>query len=191
MNESLATDIVGRHYPHRTVVGVEPVASGHRPTAVVRFADRSPLVVQCSETIEAVRTEAALVSAVRDRTDVPVPAVVATGSRDGRAYAISEFRPGTDLHTTFADSPPTVRRYIARQFGRYLGELHTAFAFDGCGELARASGPAGAGRLVAASDTSETWLVEYGRRAVERLPAAFDPFGTDCATVSTLRPSTR
>ncbi|MBX0305174.1 phosphotransferase family protein [Haloarcula salinisoli] len=194
MNESLATGIVGQHYSRRTVVGVEPVAAGHRPTAVVRFADRSPLVVQLSATIEAVRTEATLVSAVRDRTDVPVAAVLSTGSHDGRAYAISEFRPGTDLHTTFADSPPTVRGDIAGQFGRYLGELHTAFAFEGCGELTRASGPAGAEHLVATGDTSDTWLVEYGRRAVERLPVAFDPLRDrlrdclDAATVDRVTP---
>ena len=104
MNRSLATAIVGHHYPGQTVVAVEPVSAGHRPTAVVRFADRSPVVVQRSESVEAVRTEAALVRAVCDRTAVPVPPVLATGRHDGRAYAIREHRHGTDLHNTFADS---------------------------------------------------------------------------------------
>jgi hypothetical protein len=194
MNESLATAIVGRHYPERTVVGVEPVAAGHRPTAVVRFADHSPVVVQLSATVGAVRTEAALVSAVRARTDVPVAPVLATGVHDGRAYAVSEFRPGADLHTTFADSPPTVRRDIARQFGRSLGELHAAFAFEDCGELTRAPGPRGSDRLVATGGDWDHWLVAYGRRAVERLPAAFDPLADrlrgclDAAAVSGATP---
>jgi len=82
MNESLATAIVGRHYPQRTVAGVDPTTPGHRPTTVVRFAAHPPVVVQLSETIDAVRTEAALVGAIRDRTDVPVPPVLATGIRD-------------------------------------------------------------------------------------------------------------
>jgi len=172
MNRSLATAIVGRHSPEQTVVGVDPVAAGHRPTAVVRFASRPPLVVQLSASIDAVRTEATLVDAVRDRTDVPVPPVVATGVRDGRAYAVSEFRTGTDLHTTFADSRPAHREAIARQFGRHLGELHAAFPYGGCGELVRASDSDAA--LAATSADCAEWLTEYGRRAVSRLPDEFD-----------------
>lgn len=172
MNRSLATAIVGRHYPERTVVGADSAAAGHRPTVVVRFAAHSPLVVQFSGDIEAVRTEVALVDAVRDRTDVPVAPVVATGVHDGRAYAVSEFRPGTNLHTTFADSRPAHRDAIAGQFGRYLGELHAAFAFQGCGELVRA--PTADAALAAPSTDCADWLVEYGRRSVSRLPGEFD-----------------
>lgn len=175
MNRSLVTAIVGQHDPERTVSGVEPTRAGHRQTAVVHFAAHPSLVVQFSATLEAVRTEAALVAAVRARTEVPVPPIVATGTYDGRAYAISEFRPGRDLHTTFADSPPTVRRNIARQFGRYLGQLHESFSFEGSGALERSSTPGGETGLVAPGAEGAPWLVTYGRRAVERLPAAFDP----------------
>ncbi|WP_262180955.1 phosphotransferase family protein [Haloarcula laminariae] len=175
MNRSLTTAIVDRHYPQRTVVGVDHVAAGTRPTAVVRFDGHPPLVVQCSETIEAVRTEAALTRAVRARTDVPVPAVLAAGTVDEQAYAVTEFRSGTDLHAAFTDSPPAVRRDIARQFGRYLGQLHAAFSFDSCGGLTRAADPRGDDRLVAAGPDWDPWLVEYGRRAVRRLPPEFDP----------------
>lgn len=188
MNRSLATAIVGRHYPRRTVAGVEPVAAGTRPTAVVRFDGHPPLVVQCSETIEAVRTETALIGAVRNRTDVPVPPVLATGTVDGRAYALSEFRSGTDLHTAFTDSPPAVRRDIAHQFGRYLGQLHAAFAFEACGDLTRATSPAGDEHLVADGTGGRRWLVEYGRRAIGRLPSEFDPLRErlrDCLRDST------
>lgn len=175
MNRSLTTAIVDRHYSERTVAVVDPAEAGHRPTAVVRFGAHPPVVVQCSETIDAVRTEAALVRAVRDRTEVPVAPVLATGTYDGRAYTISEFRPGTDLHTTFADSPPTVQRDIATQFGRYLGQLHAAFGFEGVGELTRAAEPADDERLVAPDSDAHGWLVAYGRRAIERLPPDFDP----------------
>lgn len=172
MNRSLATAIVGRHYPQRTVVGVAPTAAGHRPTAVVRFVAHPPLVVQCSATVEAVRTEATLVDAVRDRTDVPVAPVLATGVHDGQVYAVSEFRPGTSLHTTFADSPPPHRGTIARRFGRWLGELHAAFGFEGCGELSPTGAPDAA--LAAPPTACAGWLPEYGRRSVARLPAEFD-----------------
>jgi len=188
MNRSLATTIVGHHYPEETVVAVEPVNAGQRPTAVVRFADRSPVVVQRSESVEAVRTEAALVRAVCDRTAVPASPVLATGRHDGRAYAISEHRHGTNLHNTFADSPPTVRRDIARQFGRYLGRLHAAFVFEGAGELVRATSPAGDERLVATDSDDHGWLAAYGRRAVERLPPDFDPLRarlSDCLDTAT------
>jgi len=66
MNRALATAIVGQHYPERTVVGADPAEAGHRPTTVVRFAEQPSLVVQLSETIDAVRTEAALVGAVTE-----------------------------------------------------------------------------------------------------------------------------
>jgi len=173
MKRPLATAIVGRHYPDRSVTGVDPVPAGHRPTAVVRFAAHPPLVVQLSDSIESVRTEAALVGAVRSRTDVPVPPVLATGRHDGRAYTVSEFRPGRDLHTTFADSDPGTRRAIAGQFGEYLGELHATFTFEGSGELERASGRDTA--LVVAGPDRDHWLAEYGRLAIERLPPDFDP----------------
>ncbi|WP_324663722.1 phosphotransferase family protein [Haloarcula sediminis] len=175
MNRSLVTAVVERHYPQRTVAGVDPVGAGTRPTAVVRFDGHPPLVVQRSETIDAVRTEAALVGAVRDRTAVPVPPVLATGTVDEQAYAVSEYRSGTELHTTFADSPPAVRRDIARQFGRYLGELHAAFTFDGCGDLTRPAGRPSGEALIATGTDDHRWLVEYGRRAIERLPTEFDP----------------
>lgn len=177
MDRSLVTAVVAANYPQREVVAVDLAENGHRPTAVVRFLDHSPLVVQLSESIEAVRTEAALVDAVAARTDVPVAPVLATGTQDGRAYAVSEFRPGSNLHRTFADSHPAHRDAIARRFGRYLGELHAAFAFEGCGGLIRESAPDGEIALAAPSADCADWLTAYGRRAVERLPAEFETLG--------------
>lgn len=174
MDRSLVSAIVGAHYPQREVAEVEPAEDGHRPTAVVRFSDHSPLVVQFSDRLEAVRTEATLVSAVRDRTDVPVAPVLATGTRDGRAYGISAFRPGSNLHRSFADSHPAHREAIARRFGRYLGELHAAFPFAGCGELLRETAPDGEVSLTAPATDCAGWLAAYGRRAVERLPDEFE-----------------
>lgn len=172
MQRSLATAIVERDYPDRTVAEVNPIETGHRPTAVVHFDANPPLVVQLSASIDAVRVEVTLINAVRARTDVPVAPVVATGTHDGQAYAITEFRPGTDLHTTFADSRPALREALARQFGRYLGELHAAFSFEGCGELMQA--PAAGDTLAAPSANCAEWVAEYGRRSVARLPSEFD-----------------
>ncbi|MDS0283707.1 phosphotransferase family protein [Haloarcula onubensis] len=174
MDTALASAVVGTHFPGRAVASVDPLSAGKRPTAVVRFRAHPAVVVQFSADGERVRTEAALVAAVRERTTVPAPAVLATGTREGRGYAVSEYRRGADLHTSFADSAPPVRRSLAEQFGRYLGELHAAFPFEGCGRLVRA--PDGdPNALVASAPDCHRWLVSYGRRAVDRLPAAFDP----------------
>ena len=175
MNRSLVTAIVEHHDPGSTVTSVERTAAGHRPTAVVRFAARSPLVVQLSDDIERVRTEAALVEAVRTHTEVPVPATRSTGRLRDRSYAITEFRPGRNLHAAFVDLSPDRRRTVTRQFGRFLGQLHAAFAFDGYGQLVR---PTDGDGLVAPEATRGRWLTRYGRRAVDRLPAPFDALRT-------------
>jgi len=175
MNRSVVTAVAESCYPRRAIRAVEPVATGgRRETAVVRFDGHGPLVVQLSTDIEAVETEAALVDAVRARTSVPAPAVTATGTHEGTAYLVSEHRPGEDLHETFAGSAPATQRAVAAQFGRYLGELHAAFAFDGCGELSTKTAPDSGDHLAAQGTDCRRWLVGYGRRAVDRLPAEFD-----------------
>jgi len=177
MDRPLATEIVGTHYPQRAVTGVEPATAGHRPTAIVRFDSHPPLVVQLSADIGTVRTEAALVETVRSRTTIPVPRIRAIGTHDQQAYAISEYLAGTNLHTVFADSAPDRQREFARQFGRYLGELHAEFAFGGCGDLVRPApatdGPTAS--LLSSETDCHRFVVEYGLTAINRLPSEFEP----------------
>lgn len=166
----LAPAVIESTVADRALVEVEPVRTGGRRTTVMaRFAAGPALVVQLSGDADAVATEATLIRAIRDRTSVPAPSVVASGVRDGHGYLVSEYRDGADLHTTFTDYDGPRRRAIARQFGQYLGELHAAFVFEGCGELDLDDGD-----LVATSPDCPQWLDEYGRAAVGRLPSAFD-----------------
>jgi len=171
--------VVATAVPDRTLAAVERVASGNRRrTAVARFADDAPLVVQLSADAEAVATEATLRRAVRRRTSIPVPPAVAVGTLDGTGYLVSEYRSGRDLHAVFADMVPERQRAVARNFGTYLGELHAAFGFDSCGALRRdesGTDEATATALTASGDGCSEWLQAYGERAIARLPDSFDP----------------
>lgn len=168
--EVLAPAIIESAVPDRGLVEIEPVRTGGRRTTVrARFAAGPALVVQLSGAADDIATEAALVRKIRERTSVPVPPLVASGVRDGHGYLVSEYREGADLHTTFTEYETAGRRAIATQFGQYLGELHTAFAFAGCGELGLDDGD-----LAAPGADCQQWLDEYGRAAVDRLPPAFD-----------------
>jgi len=184
LNQSTVTAVLDERYPGRERTAVEQVAVGNRrQTAVVRFADERPVVVQCSPAVESLRIEATLTEAIRRQTAVPVPPALDVGTHDGTGYAVRSYRPGEDLHTTFTALSSERRRRVAETFGRYLGELHAAFAFDGSGELtAQRVGPAEDGvgirgddrSLVAPAASSRRWLRSYGCAAVGRLPAAFD-----------------
>jgi hypothetical protein len=178
-----AQRVLDTQFPEREVAAVEQVAEGNRRwTAVARFDSTPPVVVRLADESGAFDTEAALARAVRERTDVPVPAPLAWGA-DGCSYLVSEYRHGTDLHAEFAAMAPADRRRLAGAFGRYLGELHAAFAFDGCGELAvrgerptdsAAASGSGTASLAAPETDPGEWLGEYGLAAVDRLPAEFD-----------------
>ena len=63
-----------------TPVAAEPLGRGNRKrTVAVRLRASPPLVVQLSDDAAALNSEAALRSAIRDRTPASVPAVVAAG----------------------------------------------------------------------------------------------------------------
>jgi len=161
------------------VVEVEPIDRGRRKqTALARFADRGPVVVQVCAERTWLRTEAALLGAVRRRTFVPVPPVLAAGTSDGVAYILTAYVAGDDLHEAFASVGDGTRRDLARWFGAALARLHEAFQFDGHGRLEL-------GDRGLASDGREwkPWFREYGRRAIDRLPSAFDPLREDLRAV--------
>lgn len=173
--------------PDAVPESVTPIRRGNRKrTAVVSLAGRRGVVVQWSTRPAALATEVALARAVRRRTSVPVPRVLAAGERDGLGYAVSELAPGTDLHEEFVALSDERRRGVARTFGRYLADLHEAFAFDAYGAVVGGDGGPSRGtddstdpdpedrfRAVGPSDWP-TWFRSYVREGIESLPPAFD-----------------
>jgi len=150
---------------------IDAIDRGNRKrTAVVRYDDRGAVVVQLCDERTWLRTESTLLSAIRERTSVPVPPVLATGETDGMAYMVTAYVAGADLHERFAALGENRQRALARTFGEHLGALHEEFRFDGYGAVVVDDG-----ELTAWREDWATWLAEYGRSAVERLPAAFDP----------------
>ncbi|ELZ41523.1 phosphotransferase [Halorubrum californiense DSM 19288] len=178
--------------PGATVASVQPLGRGNRKrTEVVRFESAAPVVVQSSETPAATRTEAALLTAIGGRTDVPVPRPLGEGVTDGTGWFVTPLVDGRDLHEAFVDLDPADRRSVAHEFGRSLATLHESFRFPGCGRLAvegasgdgTAGGEATEAESVLGRDASlsvrdptdaETWVRAFGERHVRRLPADFD-----------------
>lgn len=172
--------ILGRACPDSEVVDLAPIGRGNRKeTVLATFADGERVVVQHGPDPAAVRTEATLARAVRERTGVPVPRIRATGRIDGRGYIVADHAAGEDLHERFVDLSPENQRRVARAFGRALGELHDAFAFDGYGAVEAAE--AEDGPILSATGGSEwpPWFEEYARAGVVALPAAFDALRED------------
>lgn len=162
------------------------ITRGNRKkTAVARFSTRGPVVVQLSTEPMWIRTEAALLEAIRQRTFVPVPPVLTTGIQDGVGYMLTAYVAGTDLHTSFSAVSGATRRTLARWFGRALARLHEAFRFDAYGRLERS----GSG-FAATRDDRETWFEAYSTRAVNRLPSAFDDLTADLRGLLSSPPAT-
>ena len=184
--------------PGRSVVSVESTeAGGRRSTLIVRFADADPVVVRGGRNEESgrsVATEGMLLAAITDATAVPVPEPLSWGSatngsvetrdesqrRGDGAWIVTRFVEGDDLHGRFSGLTPATRRGIAAAFGRYLGELHATFQFDGYGRLTasdgilRSEGGPDDGRRGSDADAWCEWLVERGHESLDRLPAEFD-----------------
>jgi hypothetical protein len=168
--------------PDGLVTSVDPIeAGGRRPILAVRFANADPIVVRRGEDAAAIETEAELLAAVASETTVPVPAPLDWGpSPDGPGgWLATPLVAGDDLHERFVDFDPAARRNLAAAFGRFLGELHTAFRFDEYGAVVADGGelralnrsqPPRSDRAAAWCE----WLTARGREALDRLPAAFD-----------------
>ena len=155
---------------------VRPVDRGnHKRTATVAVGDAddgtTDLVAQVGPPGADLETEAAVATAVRERTATPVPRVVATGAVDGRPYVVSERAAGDDLHGRFVALSSADRVGVVRAFGRHLAETHGSFAFEGCGAVVVDDD----GGLGVPSPTPwDRWLRERARTACDALPAAFD-----------------
>ena len=154
---------------------IETIDRGRRKrTAIARFVDRGPVVVQVCTEQTWLRTESALLRSIRQRTFVPVPPVLAAGTHDGVAYMLTAYVAGSDLHEEFASIDDETQRDLARWFGTALARLHEAFRFDSHGRLTLSEGA-----LTADGRDWGTWFQRYGKRAIERLPKAFDPLRSD------------
>ena len=168
--------------PGGAPVSVEPLERGNRKrTEVVRFEAAGPVVVQCSETPGATRTEAALLSAIGARTDVPVPRPLGAGTADGTGWLVTPLVEGRDLHEAFVELDPAERRGVARAFGRFLATLHEAFRFSGCGRVTVEGGTdtesvLGGDAPLTVRDPVDAaaWVRRFGERHAARLPAEFD-----------------
>ena len=201
--------IAGRVRPGAAVERVDPVDAGNRRrTVVVRFSGADPAVVRILADPEAARTEAHLLAAIEERTSVPVPTPLGSGTVDGEGWLATRLVDGDDLHRSFTGLDPAARARIARSFGRYLAELHDAFRFDAYGPLTAAGGElavdsggdpaaaAGGGPgAVATGDGGidpaaegapgewRSWLAAFGRASLARLPAEFDAVRADAAAL--------
>ncbi|MFW6434849.1 MAG: phosphotransferase family protein, partial [Halovenus sp.] len=167
------------------VEAVERIERGNRKeTAIARFADRGPVVVQLCTEQTWLQSEATLLTQIADRTTVPVPPVLASGIHDGVAYMLTDFVAGEDLHTQFTGLPDGTQRELARSFGSYLAQLHDQFSFESYGTLVITGE-----RLAAQRPDWGRWLQKYGRRVISRLPPAFEPIRTDCRRLYTRPPT--
>lgn len=158
-------------------IEVTRINRGNRKqTAIARFEARGPVVIQvCSERTW-LRTEAALLLKIRQRTFVPVPPVLAAGTHDGVAYMLTAYVAGEDLHERFTTVSAETRRGLARWFGKALARLHEAFGFDAFGRLSVSEETSS---LTADRSDFSQWFRDFGRRALARLPPAFDPVRSD------------
>lgn len=163
---------------------LEPLNRGNRKqTAIVRFDHRGPVVLQLCAEQTWLRTESALLREIRERTAVPVPPVLSAGVTDEVAFMITAYVPGDDLHEQFTRLDRESQRELSESFGAYLGTLHDEFQFTGYGALTVDDG-----HLVGRSTDWGTWLEQYGRTAIERLPAEFDAIRETLRTLCAREP---
>jgi Ser/Thr protein kinase RdoA (MazF antagonist) len=114
----------------------EPPTGNVKRTALTTLDDGREVVVQYRE--RSLAAEAAVTRAVANRTDVPVASVLAAGQLDDPpvSYLVTARVNGEDLHERFVGFDGATRERLARALGRYLADVHRAFAFDGPGRVA-------------------------------------------------------
>ncbi|WP_410764760.1 phosphotransferase family protein [Haloferax sp. DFSO60] len=173
---NVVEEVISGEFPNRSVSSVtRPTRGNHKQTAIVTFADGDSVVVQRSPDIDSIRLETALSGLIRERTTVPVPRVLATGTVDGHGYAIVEHASGSDLHEQFVTLDTSRQRRIARTFGQALGELHDSFSFASYGELSLDLNSVGESRMQGTEATDwREWFTSYAQTGFETLSSEFD-----------------
>ncbi|ELZ99002.1 phosphotransferase [Haloferax mucosum ATCC BAA-1512] len=166
---------VEREFPTKRIGAVSPMRSGnHKRTTLVTFADGETVVVQLVSDPESLRLEVRLARAVRKRTSLPVPRVLATGTVAGHGYAIVERAVGDELHERFVSLDTATQMQVARTFGRGLGQLHDAFSFDGYGALDTFGDDSIAEFYADGATDWRSWFATYARDGIDALPPTFD-----------------
>jgi aminoglycoside phosphotransferase (APT) family kinase protein len=134
--------------------------------------DGDPWQVVCKIGGPSVRTgdviEPLAVQLVSSTTDLPVPAVLATGVFEGKTgfgkhWALYEFRDG-DPPTPFDELDPAVRERVVSETGSILGRLHATHPFDRLGGLGRTEGK------LCIRDPDGLNFPERGRQLVKHFP---------------------
>lgn len=182
--------ILAHAVPERRSTEVERIEAGNRKrTFRVTFKADRPIALQyVTEDPERLVTEGELLRVIADRTDVPVPPVVASGVVEGDSYLLTGWVGGASLHEAFVSLDSSARHATARTLGEHLGALHDAFVFDAFGPVTTtdatvdAIDPAivAAGRLTVSAPASD-WrtafrdLVEDGLNAFHGSLAALEP----------------
>ncbi|TYL39608.1 aminoglycoside phosphotransferase [Natronococcus pandeyae] len=170
-----------------------PAAGSVADTVLLDLADE-PTQAVCKRGGRNVWTgdviEPLVLELVGSETDLPVPAVLASGSLEGRSlerdsaggldrWALYEFLPGENPGLRYRGLEPTVRRRLVREAGELLGRLHAtpSLAFDHVGGLARD------GATLRLCEPNGWHAIDL-QPAIERLPVplAGDP---DCRPVLT------
>ena len=170
--------------PGAVIERVDTVDAGNRRrTTVVRFADADPIVIQVGTDPAAARVEARLRRAIDERTAVPVPTPLGTGTVDGEGWLATPHFSGDDLHESFTRLDPPDRKRIARSFGRSLATLHDAFQFDAYGPLTVVDDELTVDDDGDSDATTEwaAWLTAFGRAALDRLPSEFEAIRAEVA----------
>jgi hypothetical protein len=168
--------VLDREFPDSEPTARRVVHRGnHKRTTLVSFPDRE-VVVQVAPDTAALATEVELARAIRDRTSVPVPDVLAAGTLDAAGpraavgYAVLARVAGDDLHERFVALDADAQAAIARRFGGILAELHEAFAFDAFGEVH----PTADGFAATGPTHWREWVTAHVDAGITALPAAFD-----------------
>jgi len=169
---SILSRVVGDRDPDAVE---RPSQGNHKETAVAHYATHPSVVVQTTPEARAAHTEAAVLTAISDRTTIPVPRLLGSGRRGEEGYLVTEYVAGDDLHERFAALDDASQRRLARRFGRTLGELHASFAFETAGPVTVDE----TGTLTATGPDPADFFEQYAREGVDALPRAFDSLRPD------------
>lgn len=151
-------------------IGYRRLRRGNRKlSTLVSYDQREPVVLQLCDERSWLRTESALLREIRSQTEVPVPPVLASGTQAEIGYMVTDHADGRDLHERFASLEGERKARLAHGFGSHLASLHEQFRFEDYGALV-VDGES----FQAWHEDWADWFSEYGRSAVERLPAEFD-----------------
>ncbi|NGM68531.1 phosphotransferase [Natronolimnobius sp. AArcel1] len=143
LTESAVRRVVSDCRDEWTVTGVDGIPGSANSLYAVDLssANRERTVIcKCSQNTAPVafRPEPYLLEAISRRTTVPVPAVLAVvedDSEDAGPLFVMEQCDGEGVATRARELEPAIRERIARDAGRYLGQIHDLGSFDRFGAV--------------------------------------------------------